>query len=73
MKHILMTKTTKFIGYLMISFIAFVKTPVGLDRRYIVESFNIVGNGQVYELKIKGHNQKVYVPVIFTILEESMK
>lgn len=67
----LMIGTTKVGMLLMISFIAFVKTPVGLDRRYVVESFEIVGNGQVYQMKIKGSGQIVYAPVIFTIIEES--
>lgn len=53
----------------MISFIAFVKTPLGLDRRYVVESFEIMGNGQIYRLNLK-EGISVYVPVIFTILED---
>jgi len=55
----------------ILGFIAFVKTPVGIDRRYVVESFEIVGNGQVYALKLKGTHQTVYAPVIFTVMEES--
>lgn len=61
----------KFIVAAVLAFVAYIKTPLGQDKRYAVESFKIVydGHGQVYEL-VLDTGKKVYVPVLFTVIEE---
>lgn len=62
----------KLLLSLILTFVAYVKTPLGQDRRYIVESFKLIydGHGQVYELTLLDGGKKVYAPVLFTVIEE---
>lgn len=64
-------KSLMMIGMISVvfSFIAHVKIPMGLDKRYVVESVTICEGGQAYRLVLKD-GSTVYTPVLFTVLEE---
>lgn len=51
----------------LLVFTAFVKTPLGVDRKYTAERVE-VGNFH-YKLYLVG-GKEVYVPIMFTIIEE---
>jgi hypothetical protein len=60
MKHLLFLLT--------ISFLAYVKIPMGLEKRYQVDSFTVI-HDSIYVLRLTS-GEVVYVPIQFTVIEE---
>ena len=64
-----------FISFLLI-FVAYVKIPLGLERKYIViniEAFGDLAELHSWYLLTLVDGRKVYVPTIWTVIEEEDK
>lgn len=52
-----------------LAFFAQVRIPMGLNERYEIESFKILGDSGVYALTLS-NGKIMYTPVIFTVITE---